>query len=374
MKRSALILTFIFIFSSIILAQAVIENPEKPLSKNAGRELKLKEVLRIGEVGDAYYFRYPHNLKIAPDGSIFIKDIDQLLHFDQNGKFVRNLFKKGEGPGEMGFVINYFFHDENIVVQSSMPYKILWFDFNGKLIKEFRIHEQAVGSEFLFFYDDVYYFLKSERSRPEITSIVEIPQNLISLAPDKKEMEKLTSFPIKKYVAVSKRGGAAIVPINYLITIHYKKKFLFVSHTMEYLVKLFNFEENRIIRMFRRSYKRIKTPQDFGEKKGGGAAIDGKAVIPPRQKYLPDIQNLFVYHDNLWVMTSTTDKEKGTLIDVYNFDGKYIDYCYIKFPERIVRDRYTLEPVVVWGNFLYALEKDEEEIYEISMYRIEDKK
>ena len=73
-------------------------------------------------------------------------------------------------------------------------------------------------------------------------------------------------------------------------------------------------------------------------------------------------------------MNSTTDKEKGTLIDVYNFEGKYIDYCYIKFPERIVRDRYTLEPVVVWGDFLYALEKNEDETYEISMYIIEGNK
>jgi len=97
-----------------------------------------------------------------------------------------------------------------------------------------------------------------------------------------------------------------------------------------------------------------------------------KSCHTPPTKYLTDIQNLFVYRDNLWVMTSTKDKEKGTLIDVYNFEGKYIDSYYMKFPERIVRDRYTLEPVVVRGDFLYALEKDEDVTYEISKYKIED--
>jgi hypothetical protein len=373
MKKSVLLLSLLFVFTSITLAQEMIENPDKPLSNKAGRILKLKEVLRIGDVGDEYYFRFPTNLKVSPNGSIFIQEIDQLLHFDQNGKFVRNYFKKGRGPGEMGYVINYCFHDGNIIIQSSVPYKILWFGLNGKLITEFRIHEQAIGSKFLFFYNDVYYFLKSARSRPEKTAIVEVPQNLISLASNEKEIKKLSSFTVKKYVEVGKRGGAVIYPVNYLINIPYRKKYLFISHTMEYLVKLFDFEENRIIRTFRRKYKKIKTPRDAGKEKRGGATMDGKVVIPPTQKYLSDIQNLFIYRDNLWVITSMKDEERRTLIDEYSFEGKYIDSYYIKFPDRIVRDRYALEPVVIRGNFLYALEKNEDESYEISKYSIEDK-
>ena len=101
--------------------------------------------------------------------------------------------------------------------------------------------------------------------------------------------------------------------------------------------------------------------------------IDGKVVIPPKQKYLLDIQNLFIYRDNLWVVTSTKDKERRTLIDEYSFEGKYIDSYYIKFPDRIVRNRYTLEPVVIRGNFLYALERNKDESYEICKYTIEDK-
>ena len=67
MKRPALIFTFIFIFTSTILSQTIIENPEKPLSKNAGRTLKLVEELRITDEPGVFYFRSPGDLKITKD-------------------------------------------------------------------------------------------------------------------------------------------------------------------------------------------------------------------------------------------------------------------------------------------------------------------
>jgi len=39
MKKSVLLLSLLFVFTSIIVAQEMIENPDKPLSKKAGRIL-----------------------------------------------------------------------------------------------------------------------------------------------------------------------------------------------------------------------------------------------------------------------------------------------------------------------------------------------
>ena len=64
-----------------------------------------KEVLAISDEGTReYYFKNPRDLTIAPDGSLFLLDEFQVLHFDKAGKFVRNLYKKGQGPGEMSYV------------------------------------------------------------------------------------------------------------------------------------------------------------------------------------------------------------------------------------------------------------------------------
>ena len=81
-------------------AQTIIENPAKRLAKNAGRVLKFQEIWRITDQASAFYFKSPHNLQIAEDGSIFIADQEQLLRFDKDGKFLKNFSKKDKDPGE----------------------------------------------------------------------------------------------------------------------------------------------------------------------------------------------------------------------------------------------------------------------------------
>jgi hypothetical protein len=36
-----------------------------------------------------------------------------------------------------------------------------------------------------------------------------------------------------------------------------------------------------------------------------------------------------LYKDRLWVFTSTMDEKKGILVDVFGFDGKYLDNFYL---------------------------------------------
>jgi hypothetical protein len=372
MKRPAFIFTFIFIFTSVIHAQEVIENPENPLSKNSGRKAELIEVMKIRDVGSDFYFMFPHNLKVAPDESVFIVDKDQLLNFDRSGKFVRNLFKRGQGPGEMGHISNYCFFNNNIIIYNSYPPKMMWFDLRGSLTKELKVQTEGLSLEFLTLYEGTYYFFNSDypsvKRGQSVT--VDVPQNLIAITHDGEEMERLASFPTKVFIAASKQGGQAMCPINSLITVSLQEKFVFICHTQEYLVKLYDLEKQQVVRQFRRKYKRIKTPQ--GEEKKCGASVDGKEVILPHQKYVDDIQNLFISGDRLWVMTSTIDEEKRVLIDVFNFEGQYIDNFYLKFPDNLARDSFGYKPMIVSGSFLYAVEQDEDGTYAISKHKIED--
>jgi hypothetical protein len=159
-------------------------------------------------------------------------------------------------------------------------------------------------------------------------------------------------------------------PINSLIAVPFREKFVLICHTQEYLVKLYDLEAHQIIRQFRRRYKRIKTPQ--GKEKKCGAMVDGKEIILPPQKYLDDIQNLFVFDDQLWMMTSTTDKEKRVLIDVFNSEGQYIDNFYLKFPDNLAHDSYGYKPMIVSGKFIYIIEQNDDGTNTITKYKIED--
>jgi len=145
---------------------------------------------------------------------------------------------------------------------------------------------------------------------------------------------------------------------------------LFVSHTQEYSVKLYDAEKEEVTRIFKRDYQRVKTPRDA--KREGGAILDGKRILPPRQKFLNDVQNLLVFKDTLWGVTSTTDKEKRTLIDVFDSEGQYIDNFYIKLPENLVQRYHGNTAMDISGDYLFTIEQNKDGIYTIKKYKIED--
>jgi hypothetical protein len=103
MKRMTCLVIIFLVSVFFASTQDVIENPEKPLNEKAGRILRLKEELRITDENGAFFFRSPSNLKISVDGSMFIADPygNNFLNFSSDGKFLENLYRKGEGPGEI---------------------------------------------------------------------------------------------------------------------------------------------------------------------------------------------------------------------------------------------------------------------------------
>ncbi len=370
MKRLLVIILFISIFVFSTFAQEIIENPEKPLSENAGRIVELKEVMRIDDIGGDYYFQSPRNIKVAPDGSLFVIDREQLVHFDPNGKFIRNYFKNGEGPGEMQAISDYFFADNTLIVHDRRLRKILRFDFNGEFIREFRIHDLPIFTRLHFFYKNNYYFfLHRMPSTDGKALIIDVPYELIFAVEGGQEIEKLITFPVESF-AVSSGGARGMISIAALITIPFREQYLVICHTQDYLIKIFDVQSQEIIRSFRRKYERVKVPQ--GRQVGGSVGIGGKTYTAPR-KYLNDISKFLEFNNNLWIMTSTSDNDKGILIDVYNFEGQYIDNFYLKFPEAIDSISLGNRPMTISGDNLYIVVRNDDETYSIKKYLIVDK-
>ncbi len=370
MKRLLVIILFIFIFVLSTSAQEIIENPKIPLSKNAGRIVGLKEVMRIDDIGGDYYFQSPRNIKVAPDGSLFVTDRDQLIHFDLNGKFIQNYFKKGEGPGEMQAISGYFFADNTLIVHDRRLQKILRFDFNGEFIREFRIHDLKTFARLHLLYKNNYYFFSyGIPSTDGKASIIDVPYDMMFAVEGGDKIEKLISLPIESF-AVSSGGARGMISIAELITIPFREKYLVICHTQDYLIKIFDVQSQEMIRSFRRKYERVKAPE--GRQIGGSVGIGGKTYTAPR-KYLNDISKFLEFNNNLWIMTSTSDKDKGILIDVYNFEGRYIDNFYLKFHEAIDPISLRNRPMTISGDNLYMRVRNDDETYSIKKYLIEDK-
>ena len=245
MKTTLRFLVFIcfsiFYFISIDSAftfplQNVIENPSKPLNPDSGRIVKLTEIMRIQDDGNKFFFRWPSFPKTAPNGMIFIRARDQFLQFDEQGNFLRNLFKKGQGPKEILYIGNYYPLNNNILVHSTSPRKIMWFDYKGNVEKEVGISTKNLRLHFLFFYNGHYYFVLQETALPEKREeVLDIRQELISFEEDGQTINSHAAFTTKQYIKLGKEGGRVSAGITNMLTSVGQDRYVFIAVSYTHL-------------------------------------------------------------------------------------------------------------------------------------------
>lgn len=209
-RQPARIIALLFIIWTIGWTQ-VIENPTKPMAGNGGRVVTPQEVLSISDEGTReYYFKVPHDLTIAPNGSLFLLDEFQVLQFEKDGKFVRNLYKKGQGPGEMSYVRACLTTEKNVIVHTDSPNRLLFFDYDGRYEKEIPMRALA-GRRYmpktLLSLGGIFYIQSADwpisKGDPDY---VEVPYTIIALNAATFESHDLSSFTTISYVNTSGGG------------------------------------------------------------------------------------------------------------------------------------------------------------------------
>jgi hypothetical protein len=143
-----------------------------------------------------------------------------------------------------------------------------------------------------------------------------------------------------------------------IVTAPLKNRYLAVSHAKEYALKLYDCLKPGLLLAFNRKYERVAS-----DEKSRGAIInsDGTRTEMPGSEWEDDVTGLFAYKDFLWVQTSTRDKTKGILFDVFTLDGKYIDAIFLKTDGRFLG---------VQGDVLFLRETTPEQTIQIAGYRI----
>jgi hypothetical protein len=359
----------------LLTAGEVIENPAKPRAKNAGRIVVPKEVLSVSDEGRSdYYFKWPRGLRVAPDGSFFLRDENQFLQFDKDGRLERNLFKKGQGPGEMVYFSGCFLIPEHVVALASDPGKLLWFSYAGTYERETPVRQE--GQAFLSplaFLGGTFYFHSSEiPNAAGEPGVIDVPQAIVGLPEGSTDLTPVASFPIRAFVVTSGGGGArGMISINELLSVPFQAQYLALVHTSEYLLKIYDPASKAVLKEFRRAYERVKKPPEQDEKKKPRVGINGKWYTAPDQKYANDIANIFARKDEIWAVTSTRDKAKGILIDVFGGEGTYQDCFYLQLPEAALNSLISPSLATLAGDFLYLVTKNPDETSVIKKYLVE---
>ncbi len=350
-----------FIVVLAVYAQEVIENSRKPQNENAGRVLAIKEEFRIDGQGEGYYFNGAHKLRIDESGNIYICDSwssqqrSHLLRFSPEGKFLLDLYKQGEGPGEIQSAFDFALSETEVFLHDWMKRKTIVESPDGRFIKEFKTQSGSM-SDFVGIFEDWLVFFRREHPLERKTSKLYDVENVIVFVSKDGDVEEDFHIFINQTFYVSQAqvgGGMGWDP--FMVAMGDEK--LFVCHAQEYLIEVLDLNTGEITARFKRDYPRIgherqKREKDFVSKYNA-----------PNKKYEIDIKNLFYDRGRIWVQTSTEDDEKGFLFDVFDTEGHFLDNFYVNVKGRIL---------MVDGDFLYSAENDEDELPLVVKYRIVD--
>jgi len=341
--------------------QTIIENPGKPPSPNAGRILPLQEVLRITDESGAFYFKEPGDLRVASDGTIFYGDWNEFLYkIDAGGKFLKNLIKKGEGPGEVRECGEFLLENDRISLLDSMANKIIIMDLDGTLIGEFSLGPKRF-SRLLAFHDGAYcladdFWKDYERKN----GLKELGHDLDIVTRDGRTEKTPCALPTLDALYFGERYTSSGT-VTTILRAEDPGRCLYLTNTQDYLVKVLDLDRWDIVRSFRRPYKPVPFEAPARDKRWYR-----EREYPDRYN---DVQKLVVRGDRLWVLTSTVDKDKGILTDVFDREGTYQDCFYLPLP-RLKRNWVGFPPMAISGPFLYTVEWDEDGTIFIVQYRI----
>jgi hypothetical protein len=363
MKTRTLLVLAAAVFAATAAAQDIIVNPAKPLSANAGRVVTLKEERRIEDTGKSFFFKMTRIIRVSPRGDIFVLDgQEQALQFDPEGRFVRNLFKKGQGPGELTGLYDIWATNDNLFLIGD-PAKILVFDYAGNLVKDLSLRELGWGR---FILADTQGFLVYKGGRPDPSAgggYKDIPQTIVEIAPEGALLKTLGPFYIRGFVQVFERGATSMMTWNQFQAVALDRNCLFLNYTPDYLVEAFAREKGVVVRRFKRPYTRVK------QSGGGGVTIPG-GNMPAPPEFRPDIFALHVVDGKLWVQTSTVVTGKGILIDVYDTEGRYIDNFYVQSLWKDPSGKAVNMLLTIAGGFAYFRDKTEDELIVIRKCRL----
>jgi hypothetical protein len=342
----------------------IVENPAKPMVANAGRIVTLKEELRIEDTGAGYFFKNPGPIRVSPRGDIFFKDgPEQALQFDPKGRFIRNLFKKGQGPGELSSIVDTWASPDRLYLRGNPP-KILVYDYEGNLVQELPLRGGLIGGRFIL--ADAANLLLYGSGRPDPsggTGFRDIPWDIIEIAPDGTSQKTIGSFPIHFFLEVQEGGVISGTAWNQLQVVALSGNSLFLNSSPEYLVENFVRDKKAVVLRFRRPYTRTK-------RTGGGGISLSRGSSPSAPEFWPDIYALHIVNGQLWVQTWTVTEEKGILFDVFDVKGRYIDSFYIQSMMKNEDGQPARIRMTIVGGFAYFNEETSDGLIVIRKCRL----
>ncbi|MGD2090286.1 MAG: 6-bladed beta-propeller [Candidatus Aminicenantes bacterium] len=367
-------------------AQRIVNN-DTTINESAGETKKIRFLAFAHDEDGKFIFKSPKNIAAIDDGSFMVIDDSKLIKFGKNGKFIKIIVRRGEGPGEATYLNQIFKRKNDLVVNTGFMSKLMIFDYNGELKVEFRV-PKITSATGLSTAESTFRIVgyNSQNDLLVIPSMPLIKENdeenqerkysLMRLVKNK-QWEKLSLEISVKAFSFETPFGKIKLAANKII-IASNEKYIYFSNTERYEIKQYNIQRDKIESIWRRKYLPVKIPEKDIEKYEFGATFyggkNGKTFHykPPLPENFPDIQRIFTIDDHLWIITSTVDKIKGVLVDVFDQKGNYVDNFYLSIHHFVNANELYRNVIWVDGSSIILREIDEDSNYKIVKYSIEN--
>jgi hypothetical protein len=298
----------------------VITNPARPLHKDPGRILEVREKLRIRDTGDRFYLKWPSSPAIGPDGSIFLMDRGQLLRFSPEGAFLTNLVKPGQGPGELESLNRYLLEEGTVFAADGRTNKVVHMTLDGRYLGEWR-------SQDYFETMTRGWIVGSLENLPKVTGVLaDATYHFYCTSRSDAAIRKTYAFQGRFY-----RNPPVMMRWDFLNWVPGAgRDLLFISLSRDYEIKVLDLAAGRVIRSFSRAYPKVpfSPPENMKAVYARGGT--------PKPDFESDILELFLPGLSLWIRTSTVDPQKGQLFDVFSAEGDFLDSFFVPVQHKIL--------------------------------------
>lgn len=366
--KKKLISVIIIMFINITLIWSNTINLEK-VYKSKVVSLKLIQKIDNDSLPDSNRLVSPISLTEDKDRNIYISDYrtNNIKKFDLNGKFIKIIGRKGEGPGDLSgpTLINYI--NNKIIVFDSKNSRFCFFNTNGTFISSVKQKFGLYPKKIRIFQDkniliEYKKFFFNENDTQD--SIIKIFSD---------SLEKEQTLYKQQVLLGSMKDQSIVHPFPYLVFWDVSvKNEIIIGYSEKYMFNIIN-KNNKKLSSFKHTYKpvkinetdkenffktivfykggrRIKTPETVKNK------IKFKKYKPPFKSILADIQG------NILVFLEKNENHESNYFDVFNPKGEFISNVQLIFENKEFNNTFKPDKLIPGKNGSYwLLGKDEDD-------------
>lgn len=195
-------------------AVPMVTNPIQP--RDGVVTPKLTELWSVGGEDDPQgdLINRPFEIRLAADGTVYVLDWGDVCIrvFDANGKFLRQVGRKGQGPGE--FDTPFYFDVDGagrIHVVDMRSLRVTRFDAAGKYESSFRLEKSS--SQIKVDAQGRIFCGESSTGEPELTSEFKIVQRMLTIVrygADGRNPARIGPFRSEKMIMKAMAGGGVM--------------------------------------------------------------------------------------------------------------------------------------------------------------------